>query len=206
MNAVGMEARLCSQQHPVCSGLCSRSCPDHGGVSGHCPQGEGVRGAVSEPAARSLGDRNSRRPGRVSCRVRGHGGVAEWFRQGPAKPRTAVRFRSPPPCNPTERVVGGAQFTSHPPDHSDRLMARQRGVSSAGERLLDKQEVTGSIPVRPTEASAGSCEGSSLVTEWSPDSRVPLAAKSALRSLPCAGGWDHRTQSCSYKTRAACEY
>ena len=24
------------------------------------------------------------------------GGVAEWFRQGPAKPRTAVRFRSPP--------------------------------------------------------------------------------------------------------------
>ena len=26
-----------------------------------------------------------------------HGGVAEWFRQGPAKPRTPVRFRSPPP-------------------------------------------------------------------------------------------------------------
>ena len=26
-----------------------------------------------------------------------HGGVAEWFRQGPAKPRTAVRFRPPPP-------------------------------------------------------------------------------------------------------------
>jgi hypothetical protein len=23
--------------------------------------------------------------------------VAEWFRQGPAKPRTAVRFRPPPP-------------------------------------------------------------------------------------------------------------
>ena len=30
-----------------------------------------------------------------SCAVRG--GVAEWFRQGPAKPRTAVRFRPPPP-------------------------------------------------------------------------------------------------------------
>ena len=29
--------------------------------------------------------------------VGSHGGVAEWFRQGPAKPRTAVRFRSPPP-------------------------------------------------------------------------------------------------------------
>jgi hypothetical protein len=25
------------------------------------------------------------------------GGVAEWLRQGPAKPRTAVRFRPPPP-------------------------------------------------------------------------------------------------------------
>src|SRR6516165_8158781 len=29
---------------------------------------------------------------------RAHGGVAEWFRQGPAKPRTPVRFRSPPPA------------------------------------------------------------------------------------------------------------
>ncbi len=28
---------------------------------------------------------------------RGTGGVAEWFRQGPAKPCTAVRIRSPPP-------------------------------------------------------------------------------------------------------------
>jgi hypothetical protein len=30
-----------------------------------------------------------------------------------------------------------------------------RGVSSAGEHLLDKQGVTGSIPVRPTEAKTG---------------------------------------------------
>ncbi len=28
------------------------------------------------------------------------------------------------------------------------------GVSSAGERLLDTQEVTGSIPVRPTSQSS----------------------------------------------------
>ena len=33
-------------------------------------------------------------------------------------------------------------------------MLRLRGVSSAGERLLDKQEVTGSIPVRPTIQAA----------------------------------------------------
>ena len=31
------------------------------------------------------------------------GGVAEWFRQGPAKPRTPVRFRSPPPRRPQRR-------------------------------------------------------------------------------------------------------
>jgi hypothetical protein len=32
--------------------------------------------------------------------------VAEWFRQGPAKPRTAVRFRSPPLRHPGVNVIG----------------------------------------------------------------------------------------------------
>src|SRR5438445_10570926 len=49
------------------------------------------------------------------------GGVAEWFRQGPAKPCTRVRFPPPP-----------------------------RAISSVGERYLDTVEVTGSIPVSPT--------------------------------------------------------
>jgi hypothetical protein len=51
------------------------------------------------------------------------GGVAEWLRQGPAKPCTRVRFPPPP-----------------------------RAISSVGERYLDTVEATGSIPVSPTTA------------------------------------------------------
>src|SRR6204780_2958375 len=47
--------------------------------------------------------------------------MAEWLRQGPAKPCTRVRFPLPP-----------------------------RAISSAGERFPDTEEVTGSIPVSPT--------------------------------------------------------
>jgi hypothetical protein len=47
--------------------------------------------------------------------------VAEWLRQGPAKPCTRVRFPPPP-----------------------------RAISSVGERYLDTVEATGSIPVSPT--------------------------------------------------------
>src|SRR6188474_357836 len=49
------------------------------------------------------------------------GGVAEWLRQGPAKPCTRVRFPPPP-----------------------------RAISSVGEHFLDTEEATGSIPVSPT--------------------------------------------------------
>ena len=52
------------------------------------------------------------------------GGVAEWLRQGPAKPCTRVRFPPPP-----------------------------RAISSVGERYLDTVEVTGSIPVSPTSTN-----------------------------------------------------
>src|SRR6202789_3334335 len=55
------------------------------------------------------------------------GGVAEWFRQGPAKPSTRVRFPSPP--------------------------RKSRAISSPGERFPDAEEVTGSIPVSPTPFS-----------------------------------------------------
>jgi hypothetical protein len=53
-----------------------------------------------------------------------YGGVAEWFRQGPAKPSTGVRFPSPP--------------------------RKSRAISSVGERFPDTEEATGSIPVSPT--------------------------------------------------------
>ncbi len=54
--------------------------------------------------------------GRIAGR---HGGVAEWFRQGPAKPRTAVRFRPPPPIGaPRHRSlrhpVGSIPLTGDP--------------------------------------------------------------------------------------------
>ena len=62
--------------------------------------------------------------------TRVHGGVAEWFRQGSAKPCTPVQFRAPPP-----------------PDLYDRV---SRARSSAGERFPDTEEVTGSNPVAPT--------------------------------------------------------
>src|ERR1035438_7271931 len=50
-----------------------------------------VRVAGSNPVVRSRGP------------VCPCGGVAEWLRQGPAKPCTRVRFPSPPPCVPRTR-------------------------------------------------------------------------------------------------------
>ena len=65
-------------------------------------------------------------PGRpwsgLSLREHWRGGVAEWLRQGPAKPCTRVRFPPPP-----------------------------RAISSVGERFLDTEEVTSSILVSPTQ-------------------------------------------------------
>src|ERR1700744_4950558 len=75
------------------------------------------------------------------CRAEdSYGGVAEWFRQGPAKPCTRVRFPSPP--------------------------RKSRAISSVGERFPDTEEATGSIPVSPTTfsnvcAAAGAERGAS---------------------------------------------
>ena len=44
------------------------------------------------------------------------GGVAEWSRQGPAKPSTAVRFRSPPPASPRLDCRSEAIFGVPAPD------------------------------------------------------------------------------------------
>ncbi len=106
-----MESRVFSQQHPVCSGLCTRT--DHGEIH------TGLPGPAADPGGHSrfvaveavARGKEWSKAGPVILPRRSHGGVAEWFRQGPAKPRTAVRFRSPPPCNPTDRVGGGAYST-----------------------------------------------------------------------------------------------
>ena len=57
----------------------------------------------------------------LSIKVGNDGGVAEWLRQGPAKPCTRVRFPHPP-----------------------------RAIGAVGARFLDTEEVTGSNPVSPT--------------------------------------------------------
>ena len=83
-----------------------------------------VRVAGSNPVVRSEG---ARVPHRTSVSAPNmFGGVAEWLRQGPAKPCTRVRFPPPP-----------------------------RAISSVGERFLDTEEVTGSIPVSPTTIRPG---------------------------------------------------
>ena len=83
-----------------------------------------VRVAGSNPVVRSevpIGSRQVPRPG----------GVAEWHRQGPAKPCTRVRFPPPP-----------------------RRPAGARGaISSVGEHYLDTVGVTGSIPVSATRGT-----------------------------------------------------
>ena len=57
----------------------------------------------------------------------GNGGVAEWFRQGPAKPCTRVRFPPPP-----------------------------RAIGAVVARFPDTEEVTGSNPVSPTKCFTSS--------------------------------------------------
>ena len=88
-----------------------------------------VKVAGSRPVVRS-GAASNGRPFSV------HGGVAEWFRRGSAKPFTPVRFRAPP--RPTRRVTSGSA----------------RALSSGGERFLDAEEVRGSNPLAPTGTRA----------------------------------------------------
>src|SRR5215831_19190639 len=52
--------------------------------------------------------------GSATTNVARSGGVAEWFRQGPAKPCTPVRFRSPPQPDLCRRVPGQALFFVDP--------------------------------------------------------------------------------------------
>src|SRR4029079_17418512 len=60
------------------------------------------------------------------------GGVAEWFRHGPAKPVTAVRFRSPPPTScPWSRAVHRAVARS----------ARVTAIPRPSRALLDRDDL-----------------------------------------------------------------
>src|SRR5437764_679686 len=71
-----------------------------------------------------------RSPPDLLCRPRG--GVAEWLRHGPAKPVTAVRFRSPPPRRSCwSRAVHRALARS----------ARRRSIPRPSRALLDRDDL-----------------------------------------------------------------
>jgi hypothetical protein len=80
-----------------------------------------VRSEVPDAVPRADGPHGSSVPAAGSLGGSTYGGMAEWLRQGPAKPCTRVRFPLPP-----------------------------RAVSSVGERFPDTEEVTSSNLVPPT--------------------------------------------------------
>jgi hypothetical protein len=117
--------------------------------------------------------------------------VAEWFRQGSAKPCTPVQFRAPPP-------------TRSPRRHRRRMIGRAWARSSAGERFPDTEEVTGSNPVAPTthRRSSAAHSHSPAAPTGSPATRLPsnfpatsglvappasTAATTRARTSPCCG-------------------
>jgi hypothetical protein len=76
-----------------------------------------------------------------------HGGVAEWFRQGSAKPCTPVQFRAPPP---SDLGVGRCEAIAGRTPLSLDSRCLKGARSSAGERCLHTAEAAGSIPAAPT--------------------------------------------------------
>ena len=76
---------------------------------GRCGAGE----RSPRPPLRRRSRRNRRRG--LIVILRREGGVAEWFRQGPAKPCTAVRFRSPPPARMLVRGLADAEGAERSP-------------------------------------------------------------------------------------------
>ena len=65
-----------------------------------------------------------------------HGGVAEWFRQGPAKPRTAVRFRPPPPIRASGPGPPGSAGKSAVVPHQTGVL-RPLEQAVGGDLLVD---------------------------------------------------------------------
>src|SRR6202042_238591 len=97
-----------------------------------------VRVAGSNPVVRS----EARLCGRLAAgQPRSCGGVAEWLRQGPAKPCTRVRFPSPPPGN--LRLVSCGSWLSRPftqvdhPRHHRLDQENSSPVPQAGSSASD---------------------------------------------------------------------
>ena len=116
-----------------------------------------VLGIHGEPAGCGL---IGRRPGSF------HGGVAEWFRQGPAKPCTRVRFPSPPPIPERHLTVGQCSPTH--PGAPPSLPARPRGSPRrpgprTGRRPAkeDREDPRRRLRSRPPSCSATSSSAAS---------------------------------------------
>src|SRR5689334_13472214 len=104
--------------------------------------------------------------------------MAEWLRQGPAKPCTRVRFPLPP-----------------------------RAISSVGERFLDTEEVTGSIPVSPTRERPGQRlipsprSRSFVMISTIPKHRIMPDRRLALGGHPSRSRRDPTRRPCVYRPR-----
>ena len=101
------------------------------------------------------------------------GGVAEWFRQGPAKPCTAVRFRSPPlAVNPLESWI--TEVLSR-----DLVAIRSSGYreasSEAGHRVWIDCRTSGALAQR--ESTCSTSKGSLVQSQHAPpdNSETPVA-------------------------------
>src|SRR3954453_18332299 len=103
------------------SGTALRGCADVAQLGEH--HLAKVRVAGSNPVVRSENE--------ARCRAGPSqpGGVAEWLRQGPAKPCTRVRFPPPPP----RVLLPPSGFAAQPPNVSTTAPALPRSCRSEGD-------------------------------------------------------------------------
>jgi hypothetical protein len=132
------------------------------------------------------------------------GGVAEWFRQGPAKPCTPVRFRSPPPW---KHPVQG-QFPTDSGRHRRAPTPSKRNTESRNgsrrhrmaARLVTRRGVRPSVAARLRAVTAPPGD----VAVQGPD-RVAIDASIDVRSRPSTSrqrGQRWRVPCCLVTTRS----
>ena len=105
-----------------------RRCPPAPAPSPSAPTAPGTDRRRSPTRFRLRG------PWGAGAMVSGPGGVAEWLRQGPAKPCTAVRFRPPPPESEGPFRSVGRGLPRHGPRSPPIRRPASRGPRSGGRR------------------------------------------------------------------------
>jgi hypothetical protein len=146
-----------------------------------------VRVAGSSPVIRSppsgafLPRTGRRSPAPSGGRLREgrHGGVAEWFRQGSAKPFTPVQFRAPPPP--------GRSGTTH-----RRMIGRHGRVAQRESASLTRKKSQVQSLSRPpgiAAAQAGSEDAASWFSRLAPGRRAANGQQTdEPAGRPCATG------------------